>query len=64
MFDEIYWTFIDSKYYGEFTSVEDRLGLLTDNEREKLVRLVSLKLEQVQEKSISDCYSSDKLVDL
>ncbi|RFU32980.1 hypothetical protein B7463_g3313, partial [Scytalidium lignicola] len=28
-FDEIYWEFIDPLYYGEFTSIEDRIGLLS-----------------------------------
>jgi hypothetical protein len=27
VFDDIYWKFIDSQYYGELTSIEDRVGL-------------------------------------
>jgi hypothetical protein len=29
MFDEIHWNFIDPKYFGPFTTIEDRLGLLS-----------------------------------
>jgi hypothetical protein len=33
MFDEIYWGLMDSRFYGSFTTIEDRLGLLSAEER-------------------------------
>lgn len=48
-FDDIYWQFIDRTYYGEFTSIEDRLALLTQQEQEELEPLVRLKMQQQAE---------------
>lgn len=43
MFDDIYWTFIDKIYYGPFTSIEDRIGHLTEDEKRELDGFVHLK---------------------
>ena len=33
MIDEIYWNFIDTKFHGPFTTIEDRPGLLSTEEQ-------------------------------
>lgn len=36
MYDEIYWTFLDEKYFGKPGSLEDRIELLNDEEKSEL----------------------------
>lgn len=57
MFDEIYWAFIDPKYYGSYNTLEDRIGLLNDGERMNLDAFVQRKLQQEWEKTL-DCHQS------
>ncbi|OAG39016.1 hypothetical protein AYO21_06736 [Fonsecaea monophora] len=44
-FDDIYWRFIDSGFYGEFTCLEERIGLLTAEEQVSLEEFVRLKVQ-------------------
>ncbi|KAJ5930496.1 phosphotransferase enzyme family protein [Penicillium verhagenii] len=64
MFDEIYWKFIDPKFFGPFTTVEDRLDLLSADERLKIDTFVEMKLRQERESKLVSYYSVDELVDL
>ncbi|KIW77070.1 hypothetical protein Z517_09516 [Fonsecaea pedrosoi CBS 271.37] len=64
MFDEIYWTFIDEIYHGPFTAIEDRLGLLTKDERHSLDELVRIKLGHIVEGPLDTYYTVDDLMDL
>lgn len=64
MFDEIYWSFIDPKYFGPFTTIEDRLGLLSPAEREDIDSVVEQKMDQASEGSLVSHYTIDELVDL
>lgn len=47
-FDDIHWKFIDSRYYEEFTSVEERFQLLSAEEQSELNEFVSLKMQQAE----------------
>lgn len=64
MFDEIYWTFIDHRYYGSFTSLDDRIQLLDEEQQQELNELVRLKTGQCteDEESFDDHYPIDKLL--
>lgn len=65
MFDEIYWKFIDPKFYGPFTTTEDRFALLGAEERANIDPFVEIKMRQASENTLVNYYSSvDKLVDL
>jgi len=64
MFDEIFWTFIDKMYYGPFVSIEERLRLLSEEERSGLDEFVRIKIEQSGEGTLDAYYSLDDLVTL
>ncbi|PYI02492.1 phosphotransferase enzyme family protein [Aspergillus sclerotiicarbonarius CBS 121057] len=63
MFDDIYWTFLDQRYFGP-GSLEDRLCLLSQEERDELETLVSVKMQQVSEKRLDEHLSIDDVIDL
>lgn len=56
MFGEVYWT--------PFTSVEERPGLLSEEEHKVLDELVNLKMEQAKTQQLDQYYTPDKLVNL
>lgn len=64
MFDEIYWTFIDEAYYGEFTSLEDRLQYLDQEERSKLDAIYAIKMKQAEDGKIDSHYSLNDIMEL
>ena len=64
MFDEIYWKFIDPKFFGPLTTIEDRLSLLSAEERVNIDTFVEKKLYQGGEGNLVSHYSVDELVDL
>ncbi|EXJ86738.1 hypothetical protein A1O3_03692 [Capronia epimyces CBS 606.96] len=64
MFDEIYWAFLDEMYHGPFTSIEDRIQLLNEEERRSLDEFVRAKVEHIAEGPLETHYSVDNLVDL
>ncbi|KAJ5123908.1 uncharacterized protein N7515_007733 [Penicillium bovifimosum] len=64
MFDEIYWTFIDPRFFGPFTTIEDRLCLLSEEERENIDTFVEKKMQQASAGNLLSHYSIDELVDL
>nr|ASK38719.1 putative phosphotransferase [Paecilomyces divaricatus] len=61
-FDDIYWEFIDQRYYGEFTSVEDRMALLSEEERAELGGLYHLKMEQEAERKLDEHRTLDEIL--
>ncbi|KAJ5291429.1 phosphotransferase enzyme family protein [Penicillium angulare] len=63
MFDDIYWTFLDQKYFGDGL-LEDRLSLLSKDELDQLEKIVPLKMQQVTEKRLEDHLTYDEFVDL
>ncbi|KAJ5741078.1 phosphotransferase enzyme family protein [Penicillium malachiteum] len=63
MFDEIYWKFIDQKFFGPFTTIDDRLSLLKDEERENIETFVAKKLQQASERTLVIHYETSELVD-
>ncbi|MCJ1314302.1 hypothetical protein MMC25_007982 [Agyrium rufum] len=48
-FDEIYWECLDPVFYGDFTSIEDRMSLLDPDERDAMEPFVQIKMEQMAE---------------
>lgn len=66
MFDEIFWTFIDPRFFAPSTTIEDRLGLLCADEREGIDGIVEKKLSQASEGNLNliSHYSIDGLLDL
>ncbi|RDW79347.1 phosphotransferase family protein [Aspergillus mulundensis] len=64
MFDEIYWEFIDTRFYGPFATLEDRIQLLSPNEQLNMQAFVDNKLHQASEGTLTSYYSIDELVDL
>jgi aminoglycoside phosphotransferase (APT) family kinase protein len=63
MFDDIYWAFLDSKYFGR-GSLEDRLSLLSRDERDEMDRFVQAKMQQAVEKRLDEHLTYDEFVDL
>ncbi|KAI1822499.1 phosphotransferase enzyme family protein [Xylaria intraflava] len=64
MFDEIYWKFIDPKFFGPFTTMEDRLCLLSAAERTDIDAFVEKKMLQASEGSLASYYTVDEIFDL
>lgn len=64
MFDEIYWNFIDPRFFGHFTTIEDRLRLLSAEERVNIDIFIEKKMCQASEGKLISYYSIDEIVDL
>jgi hypothetical protein len=64
MFDEIYWNFIDPRFFGHFTTLDDRLCLLSAEERANINTFIENKMQQAGEGKLVSHYSIDELVDL
>lgn len=64
MFDEIYWKFIDLRFFGPFTTIDDRLGLLSAEERVNIDTFIEKKKQQASEATLDPHYSIDELVEL
>lgn len=64
MFDEIYWKFIDPRFYGPLTTIEDRFDLLSAEERANIDTIIENKMQQANEDTLVSHYSIDELVDL
>ncbi|KAJ5717429.1 phosphotransferase enzyme family protein [Penicillium malachiteum] len=63
MFDDIYWAFLDQRYFGD-GSLEDRISLLSQEELEELERIVPLKMQQAIENTLEEYLTYDEYVDL
>lgn len=64
MVDEIYWKFVDRKFFGALTSSEDRVGLLSTEERETMGAFTEKKMREANEGGLVSHYSIDELVDM
>jgi hypothetical protein len=64
MFDEIYWSFIDQRFFGLLTTIDDRLCLLSAEERVDIDAFVEKKMHQTRAGNLDSHYSIDELVDL
>lgn len=64
MFDEIYWTFIDQQYHGTYTSVEDRMRLLDQEQQRELEELVRTTIRKSAEDEFHDIYPIEELLEL
>ncbi|ATY66910.1 kinase-like domain [Cordyceps militaris] len=64
LFDEIYWTFIDAKFFGTFTNIEQRISLLDPDEKLRMENLVQEKMLQVNAPALDVHYTIDELVEL
>ncbi|KAF4511737.1 hypothetical protein G6O67_003509 [Ophiocordyceps sinensis] len=64
MFDDIYWAFLDEKFFGPLGTLEDRLSLLSDEERNGLDGFVELKMQQKSECSLDEHLTLDEIMDL
>ena len=62
LFDEIYWRFIDRAYYGELTTIEDRISLLDPEEQRDLEPLVRLKSEQAKDGTLDVHRTLDEII--
>lgn len=51
-------------YHGPFTSIEERIGLLSEEERLCLDEFVRAKVDHIAEGPLERYYSVDNLVDL
>lgn len=61
-FDDIYWNFIDQRYYGEFTSLEDRVELLEKSERAELDGFFKQETEQAAERKLDPYWTVDEII--
>ncbi|KAJ5736064.1 uncharacterized protein N7483_001189 [Penicillium malachiteum] len=66
MFDEIYWKFIDPQCYGTFTTLDDRIQLLSEEQRQEMRELVKLKTDKCagDQENFRDHYPIDELLEL
>ena len=65
MFDGIYWTFINHRYYGTFTSLAGRVRLWNQEQQQEMNELVRSKTNQyTKDEDFEDYYPIDKLLEL
>lgn len=64
LLDDIYWTFLDEKCFGPFTTIEDRISLLSEEERANLDGFVKEKLIQAQEKTLVSHLTAEEMKEL
>ncbi|OJZ88519.1 hypothetical protein ASPFODRAFT_31498 [Aspergillus luchuensis CBS 106.47] len=66
MFDEIYWEFVDRRFYGDLGSLQDRVRLLSEEQRREMDELVRGKLGRCGrgEDEFEDYYPIDVLLEL
>ena len=59
MFDDIYWTFLDEKYFGHLSSLNDLLSLPTQDEQNELDGFVQTMMQQAKEKILDEHLTFD-----
>ncbi|KAM3502709.1 hypothetical protein MY11210_008988 [Beauveria gryllotalpidicola] len=63
LFDDIYWEFLDPKFFGTFESMEQRISLLHPDEQVEMEQLVQEKLRQAEEAKLDEHYTVEQLVE-
>jgi hypothetical protein len=64
MFDEVYWTFLDTRYFGPLRSLDDRLSRLSVEELEGLERFVRFKMAHASEERLDEHMAFSDYVEL
>lgn len=64
MFDDIYWTFLDEMFFGPFTTLDDRITLLSQEERDELDDFVGMKMQHKAESRLEEHLTVDQIMDL
>ncbi|KAL6855532.1 hypothetical protein ACO1O0_006681 [Amphichorda felina] len=64
MFDDVYWQMIDERYFGKFTTLDDRVALLTQEERDELDGFIREKVKQAAEKTLDEHLTFDEVLEL
>lgn len=64
IFDDIYWIFLDEIFFGRLGTLDDRLSLLSDEERDGLDGFVRTKMQQKSECSLDEHLKFDEIIDL
>jgi hypothetical protein len=64
MFDDIYWKFLDERYFGPFGSLDGRLSLLSQDERDQMEDFVRAKRQQAEERKLDEHQTFDEVFDL
>ncbi|WEW59710.1 hypothetical protein PRK78_005190 [Emydomyces testavorans] len=62
-FDKFYWRFVDERFFGKFTNLEQRLELLSEEERNNLEPFVQFKLQQEKEKKLDEHRTLDEILE-
>ncbi|RMZ82603.1 hypothetical protein DV738_g1553, partial [Chaetothyriales sp. CBS 135597] len=60
-FDDIYWRFIDPVYYGPFTSIQDRIEFLSQQERDDLAPFVQMKVQQAEKGKLDQHWTLEEM---
>ncbi|KAJ0415132.1 phosphotransferase enzyme family protein [Aspergillus carlsbadensis] len=64
LLDEIYWTFLDTRYFGPLRSLDDRLSYLSVDEVEGLDRFVMLKMTHASEGRLDEHMAFNEYAEL
>lgn len=64
MFDDIYWTFLDEMFCGPFETLQQRLSILTQTERDEMEGFVRGKMKQKEERTLDEHMMIDEMTEL
>ncbi|KAL3487234.1 phosphotransferase enzyme family protein [Aspergillus germanicus] len=64
LFDEIYWSFLDARYFGPLHSLDDRLSRLSVEELEGMERFVRMKMTHASERRLDEHMAFSDYVEL
>ncbi|KAH7309032.1 phosphotransferase enzyme family protein [Stachybotrys elegans] len=64
LFDDIYWTFLDGMFFGEFTTMDDRYKLLSEEERVRMDGFVEEKMRQKEERQLDEHMTIEEVMSL
>jgi aminoglycoside phosphotransferase (APT) family kinase protein len=64
MFDDIYWSFLHEKYFGDVSSLDEMVSLLTRDEQDGLAEFVHRKMQEDKEKALDEHLTFDEVFEL
>ncbi|PYH92929.1 hypothetical protein BO71DRAFT_328890, partial [Aspergillus ellipticus CBS 707.79] len=64
LFDEVYWGFLDRRFFGEVGGWEEREGLLSDEERVGMEGVVGRKMREREEGGLAEGYGVDEILQM